>query len=73
MLTGDADRCMVLEGDEGYRCWEALSEFENIKVVLQSRNLCSIMLLQPLVVPSCALFLAVGKGSAQQLLKPFFL
>jgi hypothetical protein len=24
---------MVLEGDEGYRCWEALSEFENIKVV----------------------------------------
>ncbi|CAK9226542.1 unnamed protein product [Sphagnum troendelagicum] len=48
-----SDRCMVLEGDEGYRCWEALSEFENIKVVLQSRNLCSIMLLQPLVVPSC--------------------
>ncbi|CAK9871055.1 unnamed protein product [Sphagnum jensenii] len=26
-----SDRCMVLEGDEGYRCWEALSEFENIK------------------------------------------
>jgi hypothetical protein len=47
LLTGDADRCTVLEGDEGSRCWEALSEFENIKVVLQSlwKNLCSIMLL----------------------------
>lgn len=27
-----ADRCTQLEGDEAYRCWEALFEFENIKV-----------------------------------------
>lgn len=25
------DRCTQLEGDEAYRCWEALFEFENIK------------------------------------------
>ncbi|CAM6049008.1 unnamed protein product [Sphagnum compactum] len=39
-----SDRCIVLEGDEGYRCWEALSEFENIKVVLQylRKNLCGV-------------------------------
>ncbi|CAK9876772.1 unnamed protein product [Sphagnum jensenii] len=32
-----SDRCMVLEGDEGYRCWEALSEFENIKEAYETQ------------------------------------
>ncbi|KAG0586525.1 hypothetical protein M758_2G075500 [Ceratodon purpureus] len=26
-----AEKCMVLEGNEAFRCWEALFEFENIK------------------------------------------
>jgi hypothetical protein len=26
-----ADKCTLLEGDEAFRCWEALFEFENIK------------------------------------------
>jgi hypothetical protein len=30
-----AERCMHLEGDEAYRCWEALFEFEDIKEAYQ--------------------------------------
>lgn len=26
-----AERCVLLEGNEAYRCWEALFEFENVK------------------------------------------
>lgn len=26
-----SDRCSILEGDDAYRCWEALFEFENLK------------------------------------------
>lgn len=26
-----SDRCMILEGDEAYRCWEALFDFEKLK------------------------------------------
>jgi hypothetical protein len=30
-----SDKCTILEGDEAYRCWEALFEFENIKETYQ--------------------------------------
>jgi hypothetical protein len=30
-----ADKCTVLEGDDAYRCWEALFEFENLKETYQ--------------------------------------
>jgi hypothetical protein len=30
-----SDKCTLLEGDEAYRCWEALFEFENIKETYQ--------------------------------------
>lgn len=30
-----AERCLLLEGDEAFRCWEALFEFENIKEAYQ--------------------------------------
>ncbi len=29
---GETDRCMALEGDKAYECWEALFKFEDIKV-----------------------------------------
>lgn len=30
-----SDKCTALEGDDAYRCWEALSEFENLKETYQ--------------------------------------
>jgi hypothetical protein len=52
-----ADKCMVLEGDAAYRCWEALFEFEDIKVptlLCQMLDLCSDM------VHGSPLILAMG-------------
>ena len=34
------DRCSILEGDEAYKYWEALFEFENMKVSIQNISYC---------------------------------